>query len=77
MSWISRLAWLAVSLYGSWLIGRHLLQVFHRRLQRQAFTGGRFSLTRLRLGLAGLWVLASAAWTFLLWVIPLPVPPAL
>lgn len=73
--WMERLAWVMVSLYGSWIIGSQLLKTFRRREQLLAFGGTQVSLTWLRLELASLWLVASLAWTLLLAAVPTPFPP--
>ncbi|HEY8530754.1 MAG TPA: hypothetical protein VIL08_00760 [Limnochorda sp.] len=75
MPWIARLVWLAVSLYGSWVIGRQLFKTFRRRAQLLAFGDAQVSLIRLRLELVGLWLVATLAWALLLAAAPLPFPP--
>lgn len=75
VAWIGRLAWVVVSLYGSWIIGRQLLKTFRRREQLQAFGAAQAPLTWLRIELVGLWVVASVAWTLLLALAPVPFPP--
>jgi len=66
MTWLCRLVWIGVSLYGSLVIGRQLLAVLRRREQLEAFRSRPMSLTWLRVQLAGIWAVTSAAWTVLL-----------